>query len=70
MTVTTPEQRLAANLLAEDAATAKAAAGPCCLCRHVIARGDRYARIVTSGQLAHIACVARLALRRPVPVIR
>lgn len=70
MTVTTTQQRLAAGLLADGAATAHTSAWPCCLCPHPIARGDRYARLVATGRYAHLACIARLAAARRVPVIR
>lgn len=65
----TTEQQLAANLLATGAETATTAAGPCCLCQHAILQGDRVAGLVTSGRLAHVACIARAALR-PQPLTR
>jgi hypothetical protein len=44
--------------LATGAAAASVAAGPCALCQHGILRGDRYARLVPSGRLAHLTCIA------------
>jgi hypothetical protein len=71
MTVTTTEQRLLDRwLLATDAAVAERPAGPCALCHHGILRGDRYAALVPSGKLAHIACTGRLALRQRIKTIR
>ncbi|WP_300611054.1 hypothetical protein [Trebonia sp.] len=51
--------------LAVDAATASTAAGPCHLCERAILRGERYARLVPSGRLAHLACIAQTTARRP-----
>jgi hypothetical protein len=60
------------ELLAEDADTASRPAGPCRICSRAILSGDRYARLVPSGQLAHLLCIGRMAAtpRRRVPVIR
>ena len=60
MTTTAPGVQLPAPL-ATDAATASVAAGPCALCQSAILRGQRYARLVPSGRLAHAHCVARMA---------
>jgi hypothetical protein len=57
--------------LATDAATATAPAGACRICARAILRGERYARLVPSRRLAHVACVGRMAApQRAVPVIR
>lgn len=47
--------------LAEGAATAATAAGPCVLCQRPIRRGQRYARLTLTGRLAHLPCVALMA---------
>jgi len=47
--------------LATDAATAATAAGPCCLCERGILRAERYARLTSSGRLAHVPCIATMA---------
>lgn len=47
--------------LVTDAATASTAAGPCHLCQRGIWRGQRYARLVPSGRLAHLVCIGRTA---------
>jgi len=65
VTVATVAERLAANLLADDAATAKTSTRPCAVCRRRIGRGDRYARLVPSGKLAHLPCVAAAAKQQP-----
>ena len=72
MTVTTTGQRLAAGLLADDAATAKTSTGPCAHCRRRISPGDRYARLVPSGKVVHVHCVALIVMPRRgrVPAIR
>jgi hypothetical protein len=38
--------------------------------QHAILYGQRYALLVPSGRLAHLPCVAAMARRRRVPVIR
>lgn len=48
-------------LLADGAATATRPAGPCSICRRGIWRGDRYAVLTATGQLAHLPCIASAA---------
>jgi hypothetical protein len=57
-TITTPAVQVP-EPLATDAAIASAPAGPCVLCSYPIRRGDRYARAVPSGRLAHVVCIVR-----------
>lgn len=56
----TPGVRMPAPL-AEEAGIATHPMGPCSLCRRGVLRGQRYAQLVASGQLAHVVCVARMA---------
>jgi hypothetical protein len=58
MTATIAE-RLAAGIIATDAATATRPAGPCAECQKAILAGDRFARLL-SGKLAHVSCTGRL----------
>jgi hypothetical protein len=44
--------------LADGAATARRPAGACHLCGRAVLAGQRYARLVPAGQLAHVACIA------------
>lgn len=47
--------------LAVDAAVAQSQAGPCTLCGQPVRRGQRYARLLVSGRLAHTACIGLAA---------
>lgn len=47
--------------LAEDAGTAERPAGPCRLCQRGILRGQRFARLVPDGHLAHTSCIGLAA---------
>lgn len=47
--------------LAEAADTAQRSPGRCPLCSVAITRGQRYARLVPSGQVAHVSCISEAA---------
>lgn len=59
-TTTAPAVRIP-EPLAVDAAVAQHPAGPRSICGHTIRRGDRYAVLTVTGQLAHVSCIASAA---------
>jgi hypothetical protein len=59
------------EVLAIDAVAATKSTARCCLCRRTVLPGERYARLVPTGQPAHLFCIGQnTSVRRcSVPVI-
>lgn len=51
---------LPGDLIAEETTIASQHAGPCDVCQRAMLRGDRIARVVASGNWAHVGCLRKI----------